>query len=66
MSDHRVSIGSEIEDVPDPELQAQWRERRPTGNARTTCTCGLDTGLVPRPEAVAAFKGHATEHGMPV
>jgi hypothetical protein len=64
MSEHHVNITSEIEDVPDPELQARWRERRPTGKARTTCLCGVDTGLVPRADAVETFRQHAAEIGL--
>lgn len=65
MSEHRLNLHREVEDVPDPELTAQWRERRLTGKARAICACGLDTGIVPSSEATAAFQRHAEEIKTP-
>ncbi|MER5892385.1 hypothetical protein [Streptomyces sp. NPDC001876] len=35
-----------------------------TGQARTTCTCGLDTGLIPTAEAITTARAHRRPPNM--
>lgn len=52
---HAVAIASQLRDLPPLD---GWRVVERTGQARTTCTCGLDTGLVPAAEAVTTARAH--------
>ena len=61
MSEHELQTKHEIEEVPDPEFEHTNVRRRLTGKSQTTCTCGLDTGLIDSDTARAAFKVHYTQ-----
>lgn len=52
---HEVRYEREVMDLPPNN---GWRERVPTPNARTSCTCGLDTGYVDADEAYRAAQEH--------
>ena len=63
MTNHRLEIEHEsAEKLDENGLNPnRWVERRLTGYAQTSCTCGLDTGLVERPEAARVFEEHRAE-----
>ena len=40
----------------------QWADKELSGRSRNTCSCGLDTGWVPRADADQTIADHAAEH----
>ncbi|MDT0306857.1 hypothetical protein RM780_07755 [Streptomyces sp. DSM 44917] len=57
-TDHKLTFEREVLDLPPKD---GWARYAPGSHARTSCTCGLDTGWVPRPEATQARTTHAQE-----
>lgn len=61
---HTLSITKEtIQEEPEPG--EQWARYQTTGNGQTTCSCGLDTGLVTIEAATRAYTGHETAIRIP-
>lgn len=60
MSDHQMLFENEsAEKLDEHGLHPNsWVERYLTGYARTTCTCGIDTGRIARDDALRAFEEH--------
>lgn len=55
---HTLSIDYELIDVADRDHTGKAQ----TGAARTTCTCGFDSGRVPNHDAERAFNEHPLAH----
>lgn len=55
MVQHTVRVAVQTRDLPPVD---GWRAVERTGQARTTCPCGLDTGLVPTTEAITTARTH--------
>lgn len=53
---HAFSVQAETRELPPVN---GWREVEATGQARATCTCGLDTGFIPVPDAWTTARTHA-------
>ncbi|RPK85076.1 hypothetical protein EES46_23320 [Streptomyces sp. ADI98-10] len=55
---HKPNVQAETRDLP-PENG--WARAEHTGQARTTCPCGLDTGLIPTAQACDTARSHAQQ-----
>jgi hypothetical protein len=61
--DHAPRILMQMEVRPGPAMTdgTRWTERRLTGRGVALCSCGYNTGLIPRaelPEVTAFVSGH--------
>ncbi|MFM9634761.1 hypothetical protein ACKI10_45350 [Streptomyces galilaeus] len=54
---HELSIQAETERMP-AEPGAKWAEYRATGQAQLTCSCGYDSGKVPKAGAAQLASNH--------
>lgn len=53
---HELRIQAETEQIPvEP---GAWAEYRSTGQAQLTCSCGYDSGIVPKTGAVQLASDH--------
>jgi len=52
---HNMRCQVETRDLPPED---GWRVIERTGQARTTCPCGLDTGLIATAEAALIWRDH--------
>lgn len=53
---HSLSVDLDYEDGP-PTVDG-WAQPKLTGLVAVMCTCGLDTGLVPRAEGLDVAREH--------
>jgi hypothetical protein len=54
---HELRAQAEVEQT-NPEADGQWAEYQHTGRAQLTCSCGYDSGTVPKGDASRLASNH--------